>query len=145
MLTENLDRVLETPHTYAELLSALEPEVIKNEEQYQHFSKAAEVLMAAVHKRPEDLNLRKIMDLIVRLVDDFEEEHHPYEPELTPVETIKQLLQNQGITQAELAGLLGVQRSAVNNVLTGGRPVPTSWARTLAAKFNYPIEWFLEK
>jgi plasmid maintenance system antidote protein VapI len=62
----------------------------------------------------------------------------------SPTETLRHIMENRGMSQAALARLLEVDRSAVNNVLTGGRKVPSSWAATLARAFDLPAEWFLE-
>ena len=58
---------------------------------------------------------------------------------------IRHLMENRGMSQAELARRLSVDRSAVNNVLTGGRKVPSAWAAVLAREFELPADWFLER
>lgn len=48
----------------------------------------------------------------------------------------------QGITQAELAGTLGVTSAALTHVVNGDRPFPEAWAHAASEAYRVPIEFF---
>jgi len=71
------------------------------------------------------------LDLLLVLVDAYENEHHAIEPP-EPIEAIKQRMDDLGMTRADLAGLLGVDSGRVSEVLNRRRPLTIGMIRKLA-------------
>jgi len=61
-----------------------------------------------------------------------------------PGDTIKRLMQEKGWSQAELAYVLGVTSSTVNQVVNSKRPITPEMAKLFGAAFNKPAEMFAE-
>lgn len=66
--------------TYSQLLAEIAPQVIETEEEYERLLKVAEYLTLKKNRSPEERALDK---LIVRLIEDYEEENYPMD-ESTP-------------------------------------------------------------
>lgn len=57
-------------------------------------------------------------------------------------ERLVALRELEGITQTELAGVLGVAPSALTHVVKNERRFPEIWARVLGEKYRVPVEFF---
>jgi HTH-type transcriptional regulator/antitoxin HigA len=67
------------------------------------------------------------------------------EPTLpTPAEFIRQQLEARGMTQGDLAFVLGVPPPAVNQIATGRRGISADMSRALSAVFDVPAEYILK-
>jgi antitoxin component HigA of HigAB toxin-antitoxin module len=58
-------------------------------------------------------------------------------------ETLKYLMDNTDMTQAELASRLGISPAAASMILAGKRPITANHARTLAKRFKVDAGVFL--
>jgi HTH-type transcriptional regulator / antitoxin HigA len=103
--------------------------VIKNEEEYQEALKSLE----AVFDEAEG-PLADYAETLTLLIEKYEETLHSF-PEASGIEVLKFLMDQNGLKQKDLAGILG-GKSTVSELLNGKRPFNLNHIRLLAKKFN---------
>ena len=96
--------------------------------------KEIEGLMHARRGRPEGDRL----DVLVTLVEAYEREHFPMDlPD--PVEAIKFVMEQQGLTVKDLEAAIG-RPNRIYEVLNRTRPLTLNMIRNLHEKFGIPAE-----
>jgi len=111
---------------------------IKTHADHEAALKEIERLWGAEEGTPEGDNL----DILLTLVDAYEEIHFPIEmPD--PIEAIKFRLEQQGLDQSALIGIIG-NRTRVYEVLRGDRPLSLSMIRRLHERFGIPAEVLIQ-
>ena len=103
--------------------------VIKNEEDYQEALKS----MEAVFDETEGA-LADYAETLTLLIEKYEESL-PSIPEASGIEVLLYLMDQNGLKQKDLAGILG-GKSTVSELLSGKRPFNLNHIRILAKKFN---------
>jgi HTH-type transcriptional regulator/antitoxin HigA len=97
--------------------------------------------------RPEgslDPGEQDYLDTLTMLVEAYDQEHHGIEKEpRDPVSVLKYLMQESGMTQAELGRLLG-NRALASLILNGHRQLSKSHIRKLADHFKVSPALFLQ-
>lgn len=78
------------------------------------------------------------LDILVTLVEAYEEAHFPIDPP-DPIEAIKFRLEQQGEDKSALVGVIG-NRTRVYEILRRDRPLSLAMIRRLNAKFHIPAE-----
>jgi len=127
------------PIRYRRLLARTMPIVIETEEENGRMLAAVEKLM----EKGETLSLEeeKILKLLVRLIEDFEQRYyHPKEAE--PLEILHHLMEARGIKQTHLWEVFG-SKGIASEVLNGKRGMSKTHARALANYFHVPADLFL--
>jgi HTH-type transcriptional regulator/antitoxin HigA len=115
------------------------PIVIETEEENARMLAVVEKLM----EKGEDLSLEeeKILKLLVRLIEDFEQRYyHPEEAE--PLEILHHLMEARGVKQTHLWEVFG-SKGIASEVLNGKRGISKTHARGLANYFHVPADLFL--
>jgi len=107
---------------------------IKTPEDHDAALKEIERLWGAEDNTPEGDRL----DILLALVEAYEEVHFPMDPP-DPIEAIKFRLEQQGLDQSALIGVIG-SRTRVYEVLRGDRPLSLAMIRRLHEKFGIPAE-----
>ena len=103
--------------TYSQLLAEIAPQVIETEAEYERLLKVAEFLTFKKNLTPEERALDK---LLVRLIEDYEEENYPMD-ESTPHDILLHIMESSGIRQADLVRILGSSSGVVSEVVNGKR------------------------
>jgi HTH-type transcriptional regulator / antitoxin HigA len=103
--------------------------VIKNEEEYQESLKS----MEAVFDETEG-DLADYAETLTLLIEKYEESLTSF-PEASGIEVLKFMMDQNGLKQKDLAGILG-GKSTVSELLNGKRPFNLNHIRILAKKFN---------
>jgi HTH-type transcriptional regulator/antitoxin HigA len=103
--------------------------VIKNEEDYQEALKS----MEAVFDETEGA-LADYAETLTLLIEKYEESL-PSIPEASGIEVLLFLMDQNGLKQKDLTGVLG-GKSTVSELLNGKRPFNLNHIRILAKKFN---------
>ena len=103
--------------------------VIKNEEDYQEALKS----MEAVFDETEGA-LVDYAETLTFLIEKYEESLTSF-PEDSGIEVLLFLMDQNGLKQKDLAGILG-GKSTVSKLLNGKRPFNLNHIRILAKKFN---------
>jgi len=81
------------------------------------------------------------LDLMVRLITDYEEEHYPL-PQSTPREMLLYLMEQRGLKRADLAPIFK-SRGYVSDVVNGKRAISKAHARQLADYFKVSADLFV--
>jgi len=124
---------------YARLLAKVLPRVITTEKEHERMLAEVEKLMDKGERRtPEE---DAALDLMVRLIQDYEEEHHPL-PDPSPTEMLSYLMEQRGLKQADLVPVFK-SRGYVSDVLNGKRAISKTLAKQLAGFFNVSANLFI--
>jgi HTH-type transcriptional regulator / antitoxin HigA len=124
---------------YARVLARVLPRVITTDEEHERMLAAVEKLMdKSEHRTAEE---DTALDLMVRLIKDYEEEHHPL-PDPTPHEMLAYLMEQRGLKQADL---LPIFKSSgyVSDVINEKRAISKAHARQLAEFFKVSANLFI--
>ena len=116
---------------------------IKDERQYDVLIERIEELLPLVSNETpaDDRNLVEL-DIISALVEEYEEKYYPVEMP-TLAEVIKDEMAERGISQKELAGLLGVSPSRISEYMTGKAEPTLKVARLLNQKLDIDADFIL--
>lgn len=112
----------------------MNPRVIRNESDLAEALRRIDELIDAEAGTPEAEEL----DVWATLVELYEESNHPMEPP-SPIEAIRFRMEQLGLRQADIAGLLG-GRSRVSEILGGKRALTVNMIRALNEHLGIPLE-----
>jgi HTH-type transcriptional regulator/antitoxin HigA len=86
-----------------------------------------------------------LFDLIAGYMHEWELENEPElkNPEVAPHEMLAHYMEQQGVSQYQLAGDLGVSQGNLSNILAGKRNISKALAKKLAERFNVSVEMFI--
>ena len=124
---------------YARVLAKVLPRVIATDEEHERMLAAVEKLMdKSGHRAAEE---DAALDLMVRLIKDYEEEHHPL-PDPTPHEMLVYLMEQRGLKQADLLPIFKSSGYA-SDVINRKRAISRVHAKQLAEFFNVSANLFI--
>ncbi len=123
---------------YGDLLSIAKPRLITTEIENQQVLSQVEKLMAIDDRTPEQ---DALFDLLVVLIEKFEEEHYPIE-DASPHDILLHLMEENNIKQADLVGILG-SRGVVSEVVNGKRQISKNQAKALSNFFHVDVGLFI--
>ena len=127
------------PKTYSGLVALHMPRPIRDKVAYDN---AVEVVHAlAGHKLNHDQDY--YLALMAKLVEDYEIENVPEPKPVKGVEALKFLLKENRLTAADLADILGVNRSIAYRILKRARNLTADHIKKLAARFAVSADLFL--
>lgn len=133
-MTQTFDQVV-----YSNLLAEVAPQVIETEEQYERALELAEHFTFAKNLTPEETALYK---LLVTLIEVYEAENYPMD-EVRPHEVLQHIIEASGISQADLANLIGSDNE-VSEILSGKRAINETQAKALGQRFKVSPSLFTE-
>jgi HTH-type transcriptional regulator/antitoxin HigA len=107
---------------------------VKTNADYERALREIERLWDAKTGTPEDDKL----DVLVTLVEAYEEKHFPMDPP-DPIEAIRFRLEQQGLDPRALIGVIG-GRSRVHEVMNRKRALSLEMIRRLHERFGIPAE-----
>ncbi|MCS5663369.1 MAG: helix-turn-helix domain-containing protein [Flavobacteriales bacterium] len=112
----------------------MELKVLKTEEDYnQALSRLEKIFHAPMDSKEGDE-----AELLTLLIEKYEEEHYPIEAP-DPIEAIKFRMEQMGMTNKELAEILGY-KSRVSEIFSRKRKLNLNMIRKLHEKLNIPYE-----
>ncbi|WYL96069.1 MAG: transcriptional regulator [Gloeotrichia echinulata IR180] len=132
-MTISLDK-----NTYSQLLVEYQPKVITTEEEYDHALETVEKLMADQQRTPEQT---AILQLLVTLIEDFENKHYPIEPS-SPHAMLDHLMDARAIKQSDLVGIIG-SKGVVSEVVNRKRAISKAQAKALGEFFHVSPALFI--
>ena len=124
---------------YARVLARFLPRVIATGDEHERMLAEVEKLMdKGEHRTAEE---DAALDLMVRLIKDYEEEHHPL-PDPAPQEMLVYLMEQRSLKQADL---LPIFKSSgyVSDVVNAKRAISKGHAKQLAEFFQVSVELFI--
>jgi HTH-type transcriptional regulator/antitoxin HigA len=126
------------PKTYSGLVALHMPRPIHDKVAYDN---AVEIIHAlAGHKLNHDQD--DYLAIMAKLVEDYETENVPEPKPVDGIEALKFLLDENGLTAADLGDLIGVNRSVAYRILKGGRNLTAEHIKKLAARFAVSTDLF---
>ncbi|MGH9823026.1 MAG: helix-turn-helix domain-containing protein [Blastocatellia bacterium] len=125
---------------YARLLARALPRVIRSEKENERVLAAVWELIKKGETRlsPEELEL---LEVLSTLIEKFEEERYPI-PEARPHDVLTSLMDERGLRQKDLLGVLG-SSGTVSEVVRGKRSISKAQVKKLAAFFHVPADVFI--
>ena len=124
---------------YARVLARVLPRVIASVGEHERLLAEVEKLMDKGDHRSKEEDA--VLDLMVRLIKDYEEEHHPL-PDPSPHEMLAYLMEKRGLKQADLVPIFN-SRGYVSDVINGKRAISKANAKQLAVFFNVSADLFI--
>jgi HTH-type transcriptional regulator/antitoxin HigA len=125
-------------HRYGRLCAAVLPKVIEND---REFDRMAEELERLTFKRGATTEENVLARLIERLIQDYDDKHHPL-PAVPPNEAVRILMEQRGLRQADLVEAVG-SRAQVSDLISGRRGISKAQAKRLAGFFHVPADLFI--
>ena len=124
---------------YARVLAKVLPRVIATAEEHERMLAEVEKLMdKGEHRTAEE---DAALDLLVRLIQDYEEERHPL-PNPTPHEMLVYLMEQRSLKQADLLPIFK-SRGYASDVINAKRAISKAHARQLAEFFKVSANLFI--
>jgi HTH-type transcriptional regulator/antitoxin HigA len=127
-----------SPKKYADLLVTALPQVIENDAEHKRMLAIIEPMMAREDLSPEEA---KLFDLVVKLIQDYEDEHYPIEP-AAPHQVLQHLMEARDLKQKDLVHLFGSPGRA-SEAINGVRAISKAQAKALAEFFHVSPELFI--
>jgi|SRR5579859_5443070 len=113
---------------------------IKNEAQYEDaLARVYELMQKDLKPESGDSDELEILSILIK---EYELKHYPVSKP-TPLEAIKFRLEQMGMSEAELSGILG-HRSRKSEILSGKRKLNLSMIRKLNAILHIPAEILIQ-
>jgi len=125
--------------TYKELLTETAPARIQSDAEYDRIRQRFGTLLRQRHRTAAE---DRLYDLLLVLIQDYDQRHALPPPDETPAERLRYLLEVSGKTPADLLPIFG-QRSHVNEALNGKRSISVIQARKLGELFHLKPGYFL--
>jgi len=126
---------------YLKLVRAFPPRMIRNDEELDQAIAVVDDLL----DRPEiSSDEREYLAVLGLLIEEYERTHVEL-PEVTSVDLLRHLMEENGLTQSDLAPLFGGNRSIVSEVLNGKRRLALSHVQRLADYFGLPADLFIDR
>ncbi len=120
------------PESYAELVGLFMPRPLHDDVDYRN----ALAVLDAMAGFEMNADQQDYFEAIATFVEKYEAEHHAIdEMKMTPVELLRSLVDEHGMTESDLGRLLG-DRSLGHRILTGQRELSKAHIRILAERFS---------
>ncbi|MEP6963400.1 MAG: transcriptional regulator [Acidobacteriota bacterium] len=124
---------------YARVLAKVLPRVIRTAREHARLLTEVETLMNKGEQRSREEDAA--LDLMVRLIQDYEQEHHPL-PDSSPREMLVYFMEQRGLKQAALVPVFH-SRGYVSDVIHGKRGISKAHAKALAEYFGVGVDVFI--
>lgn len=124
---------------YSELLSQYQPKLIRTEADNERALEIVEALMNCPDLSPEE---NELYDLLIVLVEKFEQEFYQPSPHIDPHTMLQFLLEQQGLSPADLVYTLGPE-PMVTELLAGDRKFTIAQIKALGSLFQVDPSVFI--
>ena len=139
MNTKATTTFADLPKDYGALVMMFMPRAIHDEVDYENTVEVIDAL--AGHDLTDGQEL--YLDTLSTLVAAYEDGHHALKSRgLAPVEAVKFLMEEQGMTAADLGKFLG-ERTLGSKILRGDRKIGLKYAKALAQRFAVDVSLFI--
>jgi len=128
------------PKDYAGLCGLLMPRVVRDKVDLDNVRAIADAM--AGHALNADQG--DYFDMLCRLIEDYEQAYDAVpSPKVSGLEALRHLLDEHGMSGADLSRLLGAHRTLGGMILRGERKLTVNHVRALSAHFGVPADLFL--
>jgi HTH-type transcriptional regulator/antitoxin HigA len=130
------------PRDYAGLCAILAPRPIRDKTDYDNTVEVTDAM--AVHAEDFSADQEDYFDVLCTLIEVYDEEHVKWK-KTKPLKLLQHLLEEHGLTGADLSRILGAStRHLGAMILRGEREITAAHARALGAHFHLPAGMFIE-
>jgi HTH-type transcriptional regulator/antitoxin HigA len=140
MQTTAKPRFATLPSDYAGLCHVLMPRPVRDAVDYANITEITDAM--ALEQDAFTTDQRDYFDLLCSLLEDYDREHVRW-PKLTVRARLQHLLDEAGLTAADLSRLLGGSRNLGAMILRGDRNLTLPHVRKLAAHFKVSPDLFI--
>jgi len=113
---------------------------IKNDKQYEKtLARIYSLMQEDIKTDSADSDELEILSILVK---QYEQEHYPV-PKPHPIEAIKFRLEQMGMSEEELSGILG-HRSRKSEILSGKRKLNLAMIRKLSDRLHIPAQVLIQ-
>jgi HTH-type transcriptional regulator/antitoxin HigA len=112
----------------------MEIKIIKTKKQYEAYLKRFNEIFDAKEGTPESDEF----DLLALVIEKYEDEHYPIE-EPHPLEAIKFMMEQNGISESDLGKIIN-SRSRVSEIFRGTRKLTLNHIRAINERLHVPAE-----
>jgi HTH-type transcriptional regulator/antitoxin HigA len=130
----------EIPKTYRELCQLYLPRPIHDDAENAEATVMMNALAVFTRLNAEQ---RDYLDVLTDLVDEFDQGKKIRWPKISGLDVLKHLLEEHGMSAADLARLLEVHRTLGGMILRGERKLTLNHVRTLARHFGVSADLFM--
>ncbi len=117
----------------------MELKILKSEKDYQEAMARFEEVFSAEEETPESNEA----DILSLLIKDYEEKYFKIQAP-TPLEAIKYRMEQQGLSNSDLAKILGY-KSRVSDIFHNTRKLSLNMIRKLYEELHIPLETLVKK
>ena len=129
------------PKTYAALIRLMPPRTIRDDIDLENVTEIIDRLAVLDHPTKDQADY---LETLATLVAAYENAHHSIDvSRISPLETLKFLLQERGLNASDLGRILG-QRQLGSAILRGDRQLSKTHIAKLAAHFGVSPGVFLQ-
>jgi antitoxin component HigA of HigAB toxin-antitoxin module len=128
------------PRTYRELCQLYLPRPIHGDAQDEEATAMMNALAVFTRLNVEQ---RDYLDVLTEFVDDYDKGKKIRWPKITGLDSLKHLLEENGMKAADLSRILGTSRNLGAMILRGERKLTLAHVRTLAKHFSVSADLFL--
>lgn len=125
---------------YFEFVRQYPLELLRDDRDLDH---AMVVVDELLDKAELSVGEREYLAVLSLLIADYERGHISL-PGVTPVDLLKHLMEENNLTQADVAPLFGGNRSIISEVLSAKRTLALSHIRQLSTYFGLPADLFIQ-
>ncbi len=111
--------------------------IIKNKNQYEQYCNQLEFLLTQENNEL----LQDEIDLVTLLIEKYDEEHNTFK-EADPITLLRSLMQEHHLKPQDMAGILGIGKSYVSDILNYKKGLSKEVIRKLADYFKVRQEAF---
>jgi HTH-type transcriptional regulator / antitoxin HigA len=123
---------------YRGLVGKSLPHVIRTEKENEYY---IDLLYSLDKKESPTAAERELADLLTLLIEAFEDQHYALK-HATPIESLAELMEANGLKQKDLVNIFGTP-SIVSEVLSGKRRLTVEHIEKLSKRFNVSPELFI--
>ena len=123
--------------SFAERAAVYATRPIRTEDEYDHAQDIVRQLLREPH--PEGSVAYDVLEVLAILIQDYEEKNVPELPDATPQEVVQFMSEQRGMTQGDLAEILG-GRSRLSEFLNGKRALSIGQVRSLRDELSIPAD-----
>lgn len=124
---------------YQELLVKYQPKLIRDEEENE---KALAVVEELMHRRNRSLEENELYDLLITLIEKFEQEYYSPGKASTPHSMLLFLMEQQNIQQSDLVDIMG-SNNIVCEIIDGKQEITKEQAQALGRFFHVDPSLFI--
>lgn len=130
------------PGRFEDLVQTMPPQAIGDDVHYANTLEMVDRLMAAGKLTKGQA---QYLETLVQLVQAYEAEHHAIDTSgISGIDSLRHLLEQNGMNASDLGRLLGVHTSMGSKILKGERSLTVDHLRKLAERFKVSPKLFMD-